>query len=95
MNQAHPAHVTPAWYDDSVGHYEGDTLVIDTVGIVGPFGATDLHAAVDQFGTPHGPAMHVIERYRFLGERERRPREPFCNEKIGGNICQHGSNWSA
>jgi hypothetical protein len=32
---------------DSVGHYEGDTLVIDTVGVkVGPF------AMVDQFGTP-------------------------------------------
>jgi hypothetical protein len=67
MNEPHPAHVTPTWYGDSVGHYEGDMLVIDTVGIkVGPFGATDLHAAVDQFGTPHSPALHVIERYRFL-----------------------------
>src|SRR5258708_2188591 len=33
LNQAHPAHVTPSWYGDSVGHYEGDTLIIDTVGI--------------------------------------------------------------
>jgi hypothetical protein len=32
MNVAHPAQVTPSWYGDSVGHYEGDTLVIDTVG---------------------------------------------------------------
>jgi hypothetical protein len=24
MNQSHPAHVTPSWYGDSVGHYEGD-----------------------------------------------------------------------
>src|SRR5882762_2572035 len=38
MNAPHPAQVTPSWYGDSVGHYEGDTLVIDTVGIkVGPF----------------------------------------------------------
>src|SRR5262249_36564925 len=38
LNQLHPARVTPSWYGDSVGHYEGDTLVIDTVGIkVGPF----------------------------------------------------------
>src|SRR5215471_4013461 len=38
MNQPHPAHVTPTWYGDSVGRYEGDTLVIDTVGIkIGPF----------------------------------------------------------
>jgi hypothetical protein len=67
MNQPHPAQVTPSWYGDSVGHYEGDTLVIDTVGIkVGPFGTTDLHAMVDQLGTPHSPALHVVERYRLL-----------------------------
>jgi hypothetical protein len=61
MNRTHPEHVTPSWYGDSVGHYEGDTLVIDTVGIkVGPF------AMVDQFGTPHTEALHVVERYRLL-----------------------------
>jgi hypothetical protein len=38
MNQTHPAKVKPSWYGDSVGHYEGDILVIDTVGVkVGPF----------------------------------------------------------
>jgi hypothetical protein len=61
MNAAHPAHVTPSWYGDSVGRYEGDTLVIDTVGIkIGPF------AMVDMFGTPHSPALHVVERYRLV-----------------------------
>jgi hypothetical protein len=61
MNQPHPAHVTPSWYGDSVGHYEGDTLVIDTVGVkIGPF------AMVDWYGTPHTPALHVVERYRLL-----------------------------
>jgi hypothetical protein len=61
MNAQHPAHVTPSWYGDSVGHYEGDTLVIDTVGIkAGPF------AMVDWFGTPFSPALHVVERYRLL-----------------------------
>ena len=53
--------MTPSWYGDSVGHYEGDTLVIDTVGIkIGPF------AMVDMYGTPHSPALHVVERYRLL-----------------------------
>jgi hypothetical protein len=33
LNEAHPAQPTPSWFGDSVGHYEGDTLVIDTVGI--------------------------------------------------------------
>jgi hypothetical protein len=61
LNQSHPAHVTPTWYGDSVGHYEGDTLIIDTVGIkVGPF------ATVDWYGTPHTEALHVVERYRLI-----------------------------
>jgi hypothetical protein len=61
MNQPHPAVVTPSWYGDSIGHYEGDTLVIDTVGIkVGPF------AMADMYGTPHTEALHVVERYRLL-----------------------------
>src|SRR5215470_18317183 len=65
MNQSHPAYVTPSWYGDSVGHYEGDTLVIDTVGVKsGPF------AMLDMYGTPHSPALHVVERYRLLDYEE-------------------------
>src|SRR5258707_12796218 len=61
MNQTHPTKVTPSLAGDSVGHYEGDTLVIDTVGVKsGPF------AMVDMYGTPHSPALHVVERYRLL-----------------------------
>jgi hypothetical protein len=61
LNQSHPAQMTPTWYGDSVGHYEGETLVVDTVGIkVGPF------AAVDWYGTPHTEALHVVERYRLI-----------------------------
>ena len=61
MNQAHPRTVTPSWYGDSVGHFEGDTLVIDTVGIkAGPY------AMIDWFGTPRTPALHVVERYRLV-----------------------------
>jgi hypothetical protein len=63
LNQSHPAPVTAAWYGDSVGHYEGETLVVDTVGIkVGPF------AAVDWYGTPHTEALHVVERYRLIDD---------------------------
>jgi hypothetical protein len=61
LNEAHPAQVTPSWYGDSVGHYEGDTLVIDTVAIkIGPF------AMLDMYGTPHSKDLHVIERYRLI-----------------------------
>jgi hypothetical protein len=62
MNQPHPTRVTPSWYGDSVGYYEGDTLVIDTVGIK----ADRPFATVDVFGTPHTEALHVVERYRLL-----------------------------
>ena len=61
MNQPHPSHVTPSWYGDSVGHYEGDTLVIDTVGF--KVGRVSM---VDRFGTPHTEALHVVERYRLI-----------------------------
>jgi hypothetical protein len=61
LNASHPAQLTPSWHGDSVGHYEGDTLVIDTVGMkVGPF------SMVDMYGTPQSPALHVIERYRLI-----------------------------
>jgi len=61
LNAQHPARVVPSWFGDSIGHYEGDTLIVDTVGIkVGPF------AMVDMYGTPHTERLHVVERYRLL-----------------------------
>jgi len=61
LNEAHPAQVTPSWFGDSVGYYEGDILVIDTVGI-----KTGPYTMVDQFGTPHTDKLHVVERYRLI-----------------------------
>jgi hypothetical protein len=61
LNEPHQAPVVPSWYGDSVGHYEGDTLVIDTVGV-----RTDRpYAMIDLFGTPYTKALHVVERYRL------------------------------
>src|SRR3977135_2736726 len=61
LHQRHPATVTTSWYGDSVGHYEGDTLVVDTVGI-----KVGRYAMVDWYGTPHTEALHVVARYRML-----------------------------
>ena len=61
LNEDHPAQVTPSWWGNSVGRYEGDTLVIDTVGI-----KTGPYTMVDQFGTPHTDKLHVVERYRLI-----------------------------
>lgn len=58
---AHPAKVTPSWHGDSIGHYEGDTLVVDTVGI-----RVGKYATVDRLGTPYTEALHVVERYRLI-----------------------------
>jgi hypothetical protein len=53
----------PSWYGDSVGRYEGDTLVIDTIGIkIGPF------AMVDVYGTAYTEALHVVKRYRLIDQ---------------------------
>src|SRR5437764_5488149 len=58
MNASHPANVTPSYFGDSVGHYEGDTLVIDTVAIKpGP------SAMIDWVRTPQSPALHAVQRH--------------------------------
>jgi hypothetical protein len=67
MNVPHSEHLTPTWQGESVGHYEGDALVVDTIGQkVGPL------SMVDRFGTPFSEELHVIERYRLIdGETAR------------------------
>ena len=65
LNAQHPPRVSPSWHGDSVGHYEGDTLVIDTVGIkIGPINV------IDQAGSPYSEALHVVERYRLVPYEE-------------------------
>jgi len=62
LNQPHAVEAAPSWHGDAVGHYEGDTLVIDTVGV-----RTDRpHAMIDLFGTPYTEKLHVSERYRLV-----------------------------
>ena len=78
LNGSHPANLRPSWYGDSIGHYEGDTLVIDTVGI-----RTRPGSMIDMYGTPHTPALHVIERYRLVdGKTAREAQE--SNEREYG-----------
>ena len=83
MNQPHPVRVTPSWYGDSVGHYEGNTLVVDTVGIkVGPY------AMIDWYGTPHTEALHVVERYRLLDPEA--AKEGFERDAKQHNVAMGG-----
>jgi len=61
MNVAHTAHPKPSWYGESVGHYEGDALVIDTIGL-------NDRTFLDNYRTPHTEKLHVIERYRLSND---------------------------
>ena len=59
LNQPHSKNVTPSWYGESVGHWDGDMLVVDTIGI-----KTHELSVVDPWGTPHSDKLHVVERWR-------------------------------
>jgi len=59
LNVPHSQNPKPSWNGESVGHYEGDTLVVDTIG-------QTTRSFVDLFRTPHSEKLHVIERYRLI-----------------------------
>src|SRR5258706_625620 len=61
LNVPHSKNPKPSWYGESVGHYEGDTLVVDTIGFNGK-------AFVDRYGTPYSDRLHMIERYRVSAD---------------------------
>ncbi len=59
LDRPHSKTVKPSWYGESVGHYEGDTLVVDTIGQNGKTRA-------DRYGSFTTPAIHVTERYHLV-----------------------------
>jgi hypothetical protein len=59
LNVPHSPNVKPSWYGESVGHYEGDTLVVDTIGL-------NAKTFVDNYRTPHSERLHVVERFRMI-----------------------------
>ena len=62
MNVPHSEHLAPSYYGESVGHYEGDELVVDTVGF------NDKTFVDDRYNLPHTAQLHVIERFRLIQE---------------------------
>jgi hypothetical protein len=59
LSDKHSEKLEMSWYGDSIGHYEGDTLVVDTV-------ALDDRTFVDGFETPHTTQLHVVERWHLI-----------------------------
>ena len=59
LNVPHSRNPKPSWYGESVGHYEGDALVVDTIGM-------NDRTFIDSYRTPHTTQLHVVERFRIL-----------------------------
>jgi hypothetical protein len=55
----HTQDLEASWWGHSIGKWDGDTLVVDTIGL-------DERTWLDYQGLPHSDALHVIERYRRL-----------------------------
>jgi len=55
--RGHPKDLEPTWMGDSIGKWEGDYFIVDTVGL-------NDKSWLDSFGHPHSEEAHVIERYR-------------------------------
>jgi hypothetical protein len=64
LNVPHSKNITPSWHGESVGHYEGDTLVVDTIGF-------NTRTFVDNYRTPHSDKLHVIERWKVIENGDR------------------------
>ena len=55
--RAHDAELVPLWMGDSIGHWEGATLVVDTVNF-------NERTWIDRIGHPHSDQLHVVERFK-------------------------------
>lgn len=59
LDVPHSANPPKSWYGESVGHYEGDELVVDTIGL-------NDKSFVDNYRTPHTDQIHVVERFKLV-----------------------------
>jgi hypothetical protein len=62
LDVAHSKDPKPSWYGESVGRYEGDTLVVDTIG-------QTPKTYVDNYRTPHTEKLHVVERWKLADDK--------------------------
>jgi len=100
LKRGHPAKPEETWLGDSVGHWEGDTLVVDTVGF-------NSQTWLNDQGAPHGPALHLTERirpvlhgqyleYRMTAEDPKTLAKPYTysryfkklDTEIADDVCQ-------
>lgn len=79
FGEKHSDRVVPSWSGESIGHWEGGTLVVDTVGF-----AHRPEATLDNYGTPVTDGLHVVERYRYYdGPTDEPPTRVFAHDFPG------------
>ncbi len=59
LDVPHSSAPKSSWYGESVGRFEGDTLVVDTIGL-------NAKTFLDNYRTPHSDKLHVVERWRMI-----------------------------
>jgi hypothetical protein len=59
--RSHPDGLEATWMGHSIGHYEGDTLVVDTIGF-------NDKTWLDRAGHPHSDQLHLVERFRRVNQ---------------------------
>jgi hypothetical protein len=59
LTDKHSAKPKPSWYGESIGHYDGDALVVDTIGF-------NDKTFIDGFKTPHTTQLHTTERFHLI-----------------------------
>jgi hypothetical protein len=59
LAEKHSDNVKTSWYGESIGHYQGDSLIVDTIGL-------DDRTWIDGFHTPHTKQLHIIERFHLI-----------------------------
>ena len=57
----HNTDLGPTWMGDSIGHWDGDTLVVDTIGF-------NDKTWLDRAGHPHSTDLHLVERIRRVDQ---------------------------
>ncbi len=62
LTDQHSENVTPTWFGELIGRYEGQELVVDTIGL-----KTGL-SFIDMYRTPHSEKLHVTERFKLSAD---------------------------
>jgi hypothetical protein len=62
MNIPHSRHPAASYFGESVGHFEGDELVVDTIGF------NDKTFLDDRYDVPHTTQLHIVERFKRVND---------------------------